>query len=235
MPNMSFLDKKFFTGSDTYNCPFCKRNNVYFSLENKFTFQWTEKKMCYVYFVKCRSCDNTSMHLSYEEISANKNGWLHFTTGSIDEHVFYSAPNSFFVIDIRIPKEIRELISEAESCLKMNFLTGASACIRKSIYELLVIEKSQGENYEKKIKSLKNKYPLIEEESFNVLSQIQDMTSDKVHEQSWLSWDATNLKLIIESLKSVLQDLYVLPKEKEERAKLIQKLHNDVKLKKEPG
>jgi hypothetical protein len=52
------------------------------------------------------------------------------------------------VLDNRINVTIRELITEAEGCLKMNFLTGASACIRKAIYELLVLEEATGEHYE---------------------------------------------------------------------------------------
>ncbi len=67
-------------------------------------------------------------------------------------------PTSFFVIDARIPGIIRELITEAKGCLKMNFLTGASSCARKAIYELLVIERAEGADYETRIKSLKPKY-----------------------------------------------------------------------------
>ncbi len=44
----------------------------------------------------------------------------------------------------------------------MNFLTGASSCARKAIYELLVIERAEGADYETRRKSLKPKYPLME-------------------------------------------------------------------------
>ena len=108
----------------------------------------------------------------------------------------YTQPTSFFTIDSRIPRIIRELITEAEGCLKMNFITGASACMRKAIYELLVKENAIGDDYTDRIRSLKQKYP-DSDESFDVLSHIQDMTSDKIHEQSWDKWDSKNLKLII--------------------------------------
>ena len=52
----------------------------------------------------------------------------------IDSSIFYSVPTSYFVIDKRIPKIIRDLITEADGSLKMNFLTGSSACMRKAIY-----------------------------------------------------------------------------------------------------
>jgi hypothetical protein len=147
----------------------------------------------------------------------------------IDSKVFYSVPTSFFVIDNRIPRIIRELITESEGCLKMNYLTGASACMRKAIYELLVIEKAEGEDYEGKIKFLKKKYPESDPNLFDILSHIQDMTSDKIHEQSWDRWDSKYLKLIIETLKTVLYDIYVIPKIKADRSKLIQEMRADLK------
>jgi hypothetical protein len=138
-------------------------------------------------------------------------------------------PTSFFVLDDRIPSVIRDLITEAEGSRKMNFLTGASACARKAIYEFLVREKAEGENYDDKIKSMKAKFPGIDTELFDVLGHIQDMTSDKVHEQSWPKWDAKNLTLIIESLKAVLHEVYVVPQEKKNRSKRVQELLRDVR------
>ena len=136
---------------------------------------------------------------------------------NINERVFHSQPTSFFVLDERIPRVIRELISEAEGCQKMNFLTGASACMRKAIYELLVKENISGENYDSKIKSLKGKYSNIDAIHFDVLGHIQDMTSENLHEQSWNKWDSNNIQLIMETLKSVLYEIYVFPQQKKER------------------
>ncbi|MGH7909556.1 MAG: hypothetical protein ACRENW_06890, partial [Thermodesulfobacteriota bacterium] len=123
---------------------------------------------------------------------------------------------------------IRELITESEGCLKMNFLTGASACMRKASYELLIFEKAEGNDYESKIKFLKKKYPDSDPILFDILAHIQDMTSDKIHEQSWDEWDSHYLKLVIETLKTVLHDIYVLPKVKTERSKFIQQLREKV-------
>ena len=169
------------------------------------------------------------MHLSYQEV-VDYNGYFNISDGDdIDSMLFYSVPTSFFVIDSRIPNVLRELITEADGCLKMNFLTGASACARKAIYELTKIENCAGDNYEDKIKSLKAKYKDTDEALFDILSHIQDMTSDKVHEQSWPKWNAKNLKLIIETLKTVLFDIYVLPKIKSERSHNVLQLLEDVK------
>jgi hypothetical protein len=174
------------------------------------------------------------MHLTYEDIfshivSNQKRTFWFQKDIDIDSVIFYSVPTSFFVIDKRIPKIIRELITEAEGCLKMNYLTGASACMRKAIYEFLVKEKAEGDDYESKIKFLKQKYPTSDPELFDILAHITDMTSEKVHEQSWDKWNSDNLKLIIETLKTVLYDIYVLPDEKSERSIHIQQLREKIK------
>jgi hypothetical protein len=181
------------------------------------------------------------MHLSFEEITDHGQGgrnWpLLMKAGiDLDSKIFYSVPTSFFVLDSRIPGVLRELIMEAEGCLKMNFLTGASACMRKAIYELLVFEKVEGDHYEDRIKQLKTKYPVSDPELFDILGHIQDMTSDKVHEQSWDKWDSKYLALIIETLKTVLYDIYVLPDQKQQRSRQIRELRQAVtKAKKAPN
>jgi len=236
MKDQSFLDKKYFIDDVVYNCPFCNRNNVRFSIKSKFQFDWTDSKPCFVVFVNCDSCNNISMHLSFEDISEVDHrpytGTYFLREIDIDSKIFYSVPTSFFVIDDRIPKEIRELISEAEGCLKMNYLTGSSACMRKAIYELLILEKTKPGNYEEKIKELKVKYPNSDPELFDILCHIQQMTSDKVHEQSWEKWDNYNIQLIIETLKTVLNDIYVLPRIKEERTNMIKSLREKALTKK---
>lgn len=242
MEDKSYLDRKYFIDPIVYNCPFCNRNNVQYLLVYRVIFDWSNEKKCFVYFVECSSCSKQSMHLSYDDISDfdikyhMMNYQPHFNSDiDIDEHIFYSTPTSFFALDNRIPSVIRELITESEGCLKMNFLTGASACMRKAIYELLVIEKASGEHYEERIKTLKDKYPKSDPTLFDILSQIQEMTSDKIHEQSWEQWNSKMLRLIIETLKTVLYDIYVTPKIKQERSTFIKQLRENFSAKKNPG
>jgi len=223
MQDQSDLDKKYFIDETVYNCPFCNRRNVIYELLDALDFDWTSAKKCFVYFVECGSCENVSMHLSFENIKTPDR--MRFRNDiDIDPKIFYSAPTSFFVMDDRIPRIIRELITESEGCLKMNFLTGASACMRKAIYELLIIEKAEGTDYESKIKFLKEKHPDSDPTFFDILAHIQEMTSDKIHEQSWDKWDSGYLKLIIETLKNVLHDIYVQKEVKADRVKFIQQL-----------
>jgi transcription elongation factor Elf1 len=232
MADQSHLDLKYFIDSHVYNCPFCNRRNVAFNLVSWRAFHWTDEKRCHIYIVQCGSCKKLSMHLSYENLLAfdwNDPVNLFKTDIDLDAAIFYSVPTSFFALDGRIPAVIRELIAEADGCLKMNFLTGASACARKAIYELLVLEKAPGERYDEKIKALKTAHPEIDPTLIDVLGHIQGMTSDKVHEQSWPKWDSKNLRLILETLKVVLHEVYVAPALKGDRSKRILGLLEDVK------
>jgi len=115
-------------------------------------FDWTDKKICHVYFVKCSSCKKESMHLSYKEMAHFQQHfgfkWSSDFVENIDDHIFYSVPSSYHVIDEHIPRILRELLDEAQGCLKSNFLTGASACVRKIVYELARLQKAEGINYE---------------------------------------------------------------------------------------
>lgn len=232
MEDKSYLDKKYFIDRHVYNCPYCNRRNVAYNCEGHIIFDWTSSKQCYGYLVRCSSCRKRSFHLSFEKLYTDRYGVVdaYFNNvEDIDSKIFYSVPTSFFVIDSRIPSTIRELITEAEGCLKMNFLTGASACMRKAIYELLLVQEAEGSDYEARIKSLKNMNPNSDPQLFDILSHIQEMTSDKVHEQSWDKWDTKYLRLIIETLKTILHDIYVLPDVKKQRSSTIQKLLESVK------
>ena len=235
MQDQSHLDRKYFIDKYVYNCPFCNRNHVSYKIASYFSFNWSKEVQCWGYLVKCESCAQQSMHLAHEDIADD---FRFYDDIDIDASIFYSVPTSFFVIDNRIPRVIRELITEAEGCVRMNYLTGASACARKAIYELTVKEEAAGDHYEDKIKSLKEKYPGIDPNLFDILAAIQGMTSDNVHEQSWPKWDSAHLTLIIETLKDVLREVYVLPRIKEGKSQRIQQLQQAVKTKgqsRQPG
>lgn len=85
----------------------------------------------------------------------------------------------------------------------------------KKIYTHPDHPKAKDDDYEKRIKSLKKKYP-DSDPIFDILAHIQDMASDKPHEQSQDEWDST-LKLIIETLEPVLDDIYASPKDKKKQ------------------
>ena len=69
MTDQSHLDQRYFVDDHVYNCPFCKRRNVMYELTGgPMAFNWSETKTCYIYVVRCRSCEKRSMHLSYTHL-----------------------------------------------------------------------------------------------------------------------------------------------------------------------
>ena len=147
----------------------------------------------------------------------------------IDQSLILNIPTSFFTIDNRIPKQFRELINEAEKCISNNCLTGASACIRKTIYEFINKEKLEGSDYTAKIKSLKGKYNTLDDTYVDILSAIQGITSDQVHEQAYTNFDIQHTKIYIEVLKEVFNQIYVIPDELKSKQTKISSLYNAIK------
>jgi hypothetical protein len=237
----SYLDERYFVDTQIYNCPFCNRRHVSYSIYSSIHFDWTDSKRCYAYFVRCHSCNRDSMHLSFEDIPIvhiesvhGGNRWRFSIKEGVDagKHLdntfFYSVPTSFFILDERVPKMLRELLTEAEGCLKSNFLTGASACARKLVYELAIIEGADGDTYDDRIKSLKANHQEIEAEFFDTLLTIQQVTSSKVHENSYDGWSARHLRIILASLSEVLHELYVVPAQRNDRRKAIIALKSEL-------
>ncbi len=242
MTDQSYLDSKYFITVDKYNCPYCNRRHVSYRLRGYFDFDWDNDKECHGYIAICDSCGKRSLHLSWGDIPTHSiNSGYRISTENpfefegkevivkdieLDELFFYHQPTSFFTVDNRIPRIIRELITEAEDCRKMNFLTGGSACLRKAIYELLNKEQIKVDlgDYETRIKALKNKFTNIKPEYFDALVCIKDMTSDKIHEESWKNFDSPSLNYLIETVKAVLYEIYVEPEEKKSRLDFVQKL-----------
>ncbi len=235
--DLSHLDRKYFLDAYRYNCPFCNRGSVSYRVKRSTEFDWSAERKVYAYIVECgeTNCKRHSLHLSnydfpeFEYVarfsSTPENlDEADFDQTNLDSLFFFHQPTSFFTLDARIDGALRELISETENCLKMNFLVGASACLRKMIYELIEQEKARVEqpngriDYRESIMALKDKFQRVPPTYFDALSGIQQMASDKIHEGSWEAWDSGRLKVLLELAKNVLHEMYVVPKEQEARA-----------------
>lgn len=238
MVDNSHLDAQYFIDSHVYNCPFCNRRNVAYHVMSKRWFDWSEKKTCWAYVVRCTSCTKRSLHLSFQHIELERVGIvdneavhrfnLPAESPAIDELMFYSVPTSFFVLDDRIPKILRELMTEAEASLKSNLLTGASACARKMIYELAALHGATGEDYEARIKALKVLRPEVDPSYFDTLVTIQEVTSTKVHEQGYDGWESKHLRIILAATSEILREIYVVPEERIRKRKAILELKDAV-------
>lgn len=113
MADQSHLDDRYFVDQYVYNCPFCNRRNVAYSLTGAVGFDWTPDKPCTIYLILCRSCKNTSMHMSFDEleyffVEQDRGGRRLYQfkiksgedAGEILDRAFFSSlPTSFFVLD----------------------------------------------------------------------------------------------------------------------------------------
>lgn len=154
---------------------------------------------------------------------------------NFDELFFYHQPTSFFVLDERIPRKIREPLSESDNCRINNFLTGASGCLRKAIYILLKHENislKDGErflSYHERIDELKKKHPSISSILFDYLKAIQGLTSQELHENDWEDFSNAHLHLLTEATKEILVEIYVTPEELKQRQEKIFCLYKEAK------
>ena len=112
--------------------------------------------------------------------------------------------------------------------MKSNFLTGASACIRKAVYELAVLQGATGDSYDGRIKSLKDKLPDVDSTYFDTLLTIQQVTSTKVHEESYDGWENKHLRVILSALSEALNEIYVVPALRDEKRKAIIALRDEL-------
>jgi hypothetical protein len=233
MSDQSDFEGKYFIDGQKYNCPFCSVRGAKYSVVDNTSYNKDDENIVYVYIVECDLCEKQSIHLSdwswntstdYSKRLANP-----FTNRprnlsydkypeyskqiepKLDLFFFYHYPTSFFTIDVRIPKTIRELVSEAENCKKMNFLVGASGALRKAIYKFLKHERAEGKHYEDKIKWLKIKYPNIDADYFDVLASIKDMNDQNLHEEDWEPFGGTEFDELIGATKATLNEIYVEP------------------------
>lgn len=90
------------------------------------------------------------------------------------------------------------------------------------------IEELDKGNYENRIKSFKKKYPEVEQTYFDTLLTIQQMTSSKIHENSYDGWNSRHLRLILATLRQILHEIYVVPALREDRRESILKLKEEL-------
>jgi hypothetical protein len=141
-----------------------------------------------------------------------------------------AAPNSsspaFLTIDPRAPSGVRELIVEADGCLKAGFLTGGTVCAQKAIQTLLQLEGAEGASYEARLHALSQKYPSVPQSLFALCIRLGDSPS-KDHP----ALDVERLKVLTVALKIMLYEIYVLGPDRAERLKYLQQMLEAV----EPG
>jgi hypothetical protein len=135
-----------------------------------------------------------------------------------DAHHNTSSP-AFLTVDTRAPAAVRELISEADGCLKAGFLTGGTVCAQKAIQTLLQHESAEGASYEARLHALSQKFPSVPQSLFALCIRLGESPS-KDHP----ALDVERLKVRTVALKIMLYEIYVLGPDRVERLKYLQQM-----------
>ena len=131
-----------------------------------------------------------------------------------------SAPAPTFLnVDSRAPAAIRELLLEADGCLKAGFLTGGTVCAQRAVQALLHHEKAEGASYEARIHALSQKFPSVPQSLFALCVRLGESSGK---DQSTL--DTERLKVLTVALKIMLYEIYVLGPDRTERLKYLQQM-----------
>lgn len=76
----SHKDKQYFINGSTYNCPFCCRGHVSYSVSGSSFFNVSNTKTIYFYLVCCGDddCKKVSFHLSEYDLARCRQGGFSF-------------------------------------------------------------------------------------------------------------------------------------------------------------
>jgi hypothetical protein len=133
-----------------------------------------------------------------------------------------STPTSaplFLTPDPRTPAAVRELLVEADGCLKAGFLTGGTACAQRAIQALLQHEGADGASYEARLHALSKKYPSVPQSLFALCIRLGDSPA-----KDQPALDVERLKVLTVALKIMLYEIYVLGPDRTDRLKYLQQM-----------
>jgi len=126
---------------------------------------------------------------------------------------------AFLTIDPRVPAAVRDLLIEADGCLKAGFLTGGTVCAQKAVQVLLQHENAEGAGYEAKLHALSQKFPSVPQSLFALCIRLGESAS-KDHP----ALDVERLKVLTVAMKIMLFEIYVLGPDRAERLRYLQQM-----------
>lgn len=244
-------NKKRIINAQQHNCAHCGTKGAnYYDIKFIVIDDIKDKKLGLL-SIRCKCCKKITTHLikdihdhanNFSLIDSSESmtsfmfhGHIYYLTKNIDcldNNIIMSIPTPTFIIDADIPKKLRDPLIEAGKCVKENALVGASACVRKAIYEFLLMEGATGDNYDEKIKSIKGNWAHLSD-YLDVLKGIKGVVSDQVHEDSFEAFASDEIKYYVDVLEEIFREVYVIPQQRQDRKNAIFAKFNIVKQDKE--
>ena len=133
---------------------------------------------------------------------------------------------AFLTVDQRAPAAVRELLVEADGCLKAGFLTGGTVCAQRAVQTLLQHENAEGASFEARLHGLSQKFPSVPQSLFALCIRLGESSGKEPP-----ALDVERLKVLTVALKIMLYEIYVLGPDRTERLKYLQQMLEGI----EPG
>lgn len=121
----------------------------------------------------------------------------------------------------KIPVAIRDLLVEADGCIRSGFLIGGAACARRAVEMLLTATKADGETYEARLEWVHKTHAVPQ-----MLTMIVAQCGNPNVRDARLG--QKTLELFVAAIKAVLYELYVLGPDRTERLQHIRRLVSQV-------
>jgi hypothetical protein len=117
-----------------------------------------------------------------------------------------------------VPQSLRDLLEEADGCLQSRFLTGGTTCARRALEVLLGAARAEGDSYEDRVKSLRDKHS-VSQMLTTILIQCGGAS-----EREGAKLTANVLEVYLVAIKAVVYELYVLGPERIQRLQYVRRL-----------
>ena len=66
----SHKDKQYFIDGSTYNCPFCNRRNVKYTVADRGSYNKSNTKNVFFYVIQCTDCKKASFRLTITSLKS---------------------------------------------------------------------------------------------------------------------------------------------------------------------
>src|SRR5688572_21233697 len=117
-----------------------------------------------------------------------------------------------------VPQSLRDLLEEADGCLQSRFLTGGTSCARRALEVLLGAARAEGDTYEDRVKSLREKHSVSQ-----MLTTIL-IQCGAASEREGAKLTANVLEVYLVAIKAIVYELYVLGPERIQRLQYVRRL-----------
>jgi len=189
-----------------------ERSNVYPTMYS------TDGDGLWIETAECKFC-NRQFHLIFRSKKVLVEGQQYPDTHRCELLFTFPSVKTTFVTKT-LPAKIKEYFNEAERCRSIGSITGAGACLRKTVYAICDDKRTRGNDYKEKIGNLevKGKYQ-------DLLKQIKWL-GDNTTKPGDEKYTLEDVDLALEILPLLIEELYLKDEKINEVEKVLSKVRS---------